>query len=263
MATLVATPVVSAAKVDLDVTFTNTAVLTCRIERLDPSGEWIVIRAGEGQIDLTNGAAHVEDYEVPLDAAVSYRVTQLTPAGAESATSAVVTVASGGWSWLKDPMVATRNLRLTEVTNIETLTFTSRAGAFAVLDRARPVVVASRRADFTGELRCTTATEAERLAMEDLISRGQILLLSTPQVPSYGFGHRYVHVGDVTQSRVGIGPEPTRAWVLPITAVDRPAVLATTPLGIKWSDVATGYLDWVAVVADNASWTELVESEPL
>src|SRR6185312_5571372 len=116
-----------------------------------------------------------DDSEAEMDQVLTYRMTQTDPTTtADPIEITGITLASNGWSWLKDPALPTRNVRLDEVTNMEVATFASRAGIFDVIDRPHPVVVAALRRDRVTELDITTATEDQRLAMEYLLSSGQI-----------------------------------------------------------------------------------------
>lgn len=259
--TITATPDSVAAKVTVVIDMGLGTVTAIKVERKSYGKPWETLRAGAVYAAVAGKATFV-DYEVPFDLPVYYRATQVTPAGSLTGTSATVTMASVGYTWLKDPAYPTRNMRLDEVTSLVEQSYTSRAGVFAVIDRARPVVVAARRASWAGELALTTATDAQRVQMEDLLSRGQILLLTTPA--NYGLGAIYVHVGDVTQTRPsGIVTDPTRSWKLPLTSVDRPsAALSVMPVGMRWADVKVKYATWQALTDSDLTWNQLLESTP-
>lgn len=260
MATVTVTTDDSQASAEVTFTFTDTTVTAARVERIDEGSVATTLRASAA-LTFTGGAAVVVvDHEIPLDAWVYYRVTQLTPTGSETGTSAWVAVASGGASWLKDPAFPSRSLRLDEVSSITELTRTARSGVFNILDRVEPVVIAARRSAPTGELVCFTATDDQRRSMLDLLSRGQILLLSTPH--DYGLGNVYVHVGDVVETRVGLAMNATRQWTLPLTFVQRPLALGNAAMGMRWADVVYGYTSWSDLLATGMTWGQLLESAP-
>lgn len=244
-----------------------TGVKTLTVERAAEGARFVPARSGlDFDLDIDTGGTPLgtgalDDYEVPMDVAVTYRITQIDPATTEDPlTLGPYLLSSGGFSWLKDPALPFRNVRLDEVTTIEVETFASRAGIFDIIDRSRPIVVAARRQDRTTQLDLTTASEAQRLTMVSLLSTGQVLLLSTPG--AYGWGNEYVHVGDVTESRIGVATEATRRWTLPITVVDRPVSLSYPPAVMTWSDVVADWATWSDVISDNASWSTLIHGVP-
>lgn len=259
MATIVITQVPELAKVSLAITFTNTAVTTCKVERRDPGMSWVPILGGS-TVTCVAGKATIEDAEIPLDVEVTYRVTQVPPPSGSETGTATTTLASGGATWLKDPAYPTRNMMLREVTSLPELKFTSRAGVFSILDRPRPVVVAAKRSSWSGELTFHTSTDDERLRLYELLSRGQVLLLTTPA--NYGVGSVYLHVGDVEEERLGVVTEPTRRWTLPVTQVDRPASLSLPQQKMRWADVKSKYATWQALADTGMTWAQLLEKNP-
>lgn len=259
--TATATPNPDNAAVTLDVTWTGADEV--KIERKVEGGKYVPIRSGL-EIPLDAGDhVIVDDYEAEMDVALTYRVTQSVPAPGAGVNPIIITgviLPSQGWSWLKDPALPSRNLRLDEVQNIETEIFASRAGVFDVVDRARPVVVAALRRDRVSELIVTTQTESQRGRMEKLLSSGQILLLTTPA--AYAWGNDYVHVGDVSEARIGLADEPSRRWTLPITVVDRPASLAYAPATMTWGDVVAEWVTWADLLEDVLTWDDLINTAP-
>lgn len=231
-----------------------------RVERRTADSRYVPVKSGL-EIDLVGGKAVVDDYEAPMDVELTYRMMQVVPASsADPVVVTGVTLASNGWSWLKDPAIPSRNVRLDEITNMEVETYASRAGVFDIIDRSRPVVVAALRRDRTTQLDITTATEAQRQAVELILSSGQVLLLSTPI--AYAWGNEYVHIGDVTESRVGVADEPTRRWVMPITVVDRPIALSYQPATMTWADVVGDWPTWSDLTAEVDTWQDLIDAAP-
>lgn len=258
MASVVATPRSSFSCVSVAVDWPGATQV--RIERRVEGGKYTPVKSGL-ETDLVNGKITVDDYEAEMDQVLTYRVMQVAPDGnADPIVVTGISLASMGWSWLKDPAIPSRNVRLDEVTNIEVETYASRAGIFDVIDRARPVVVAALRRDKSTQLDVTTATEAQRQAMELILSTGQILLLSTPAI--FAWGNEYVHVGDVTESRVGVADEPTRRWALPITVVDRPIALSYQPAAMTWADVVSDWVTWSDLIDSVDTWQDLLDVVP-
>lgn len=231
-----------------------------RLERKTDDSRYVPVRSGL-EIDLVDGKVVVDDFEAEMDVNLTYRAMQVAPPS--SADPLVVTgivLSSNGWSWLKDPAIPARNVRLDEVTNIETETFTSRAGIFDVIDRSRPVVVAALRRDKSAQLDITTATEAQRTAVELILSTGQVLLLATPA--AYSWGNEYVHIGDVTESRIGVASETSRRWTMPIVVVDRPYALSYQPAEMTWADVVGDWATWSDVIDEVDTWADLIVAVP-
>lgn len=237
-----------------------TGATRIRLERKTPEGRYVPVKAGL-EIDLVGGKAVVDDFEAEMDVELTYRAIQVTPtSSADPVILSGVVLPSNGWSWLKDPAIPARNVRLDEVTNIETETFTSRAGIFDVIDRSRPVVVAALRRDKSAQLDITTATEDQRKAVELILSTGQILLLATPA--AYSWGNEYVHIGDVTESRIGVASETSRRWAMPIVVVDRPYALSYQPAEMTWADVVGDWATWSDVIDEIDTWADLVVAVP-
>jgi hypothetical protein len=258
-------------RVDLTATFTDAAVTTASFGRISAGGLTITLRSG-ATVPVVNKKATITDWEVPLDTAVVYEVVQVLPStGTESGQGKALTVQSdptggrmrgGGYTWLSDPAVSDRALRLDEVQGQKSQNRVSRAGVFAVIDRPKPIVVSSRRASFVGELEFYTATLQQRTTVLDIISRGQVLLLRTPDY--FGLGTIYVHVGDVLEERItALAREPSRRWSLPLTEVDRPEGFATMTEGMRWIDVNNRYANWQAVYNTGFTWAELLDQPPL
>jgi hypothetical protein len=244
-----------------------TGVKTVQVDRKIEGEKYQPVRSGlDFDLDVDAGGNPVgtgtlDDYEAPMDVDLTYRIIQIDPTTTDDPLVLPGYVLdSDGWSWLKDPALPFRNVRLEEVTTIEAETFTSRAGIFDVIDRSRPVVVAARRQDRTTQLDLTTATEAQRLSMVSLLSTGQVLLLTTPG--AYGWGNEYVHIGDVTETRIGLAVEPSRRWTLPVAVVDRPISLSYQPAVMTWADVVSDWATWSDMIDENATWDSLIHGVP-
>lgn len=232
------------AGVRLVIQYENTTTPSCIVGRVDNTGFTQLIRAGY-DVPLVSGGTIIYDYEAPLDVAVYYVTGTAYDANGNlvvAAQTPQVTVHSHGFTWLKDPGIPTRNMRLDEVEDIPEMTRAARGGLFHIIDRTHPIAVTSKREGRTGELHFATATAVQRQALITMLARGQILLLQTPG--EAGFGSAYIYVGDVVESRFGVMSEQTRKWTLPITMVDRPVGLATSPPGAVWQTVKDRFNTW-------------------
>lgn len=253
MGTIAVTPNVGLSRVELDIQFATT-VSQVRVGRRDPSGFTTLIRQGD-PFTVTSGRGLLYDYEAPLDVDISYTATQVTPPGNEVAASATIKLASDGHSWLKDPGLPSMNLRV-GVSALPTLTRAARGNALAVVGRAAPVVLTDIQSAPTGVVTLYSLTDTGRNGLLALMSRGSVLLLSTPA--AYGFGSQYIVLGEVTENRVGLAPEASRTWDLPFTVVERPPGLSK-PATTKnlWSDVRDFYGAWGTLTARGISWQVL------
>lgn len=234
----------------------DAAVTSCKLQRCDPSGFETVIRSG-ASIALIDGAAVVYDFEAPLDVPVYWEAVDTADPPADTATSVKVVIESHGYSWLKDPGLPSRNLKVPVTTSIAELTRAARAGVFDVINRTYPVVISSLRRGPSGDLVLHTYNDGERERMMTLLSRGTVLLFQTPD--GMGWGSRYIHVGDVSEARVGLAMEQARKWTLPFTVVDRPVGLATAPPGTTWQDVDSQNADWQTLYDQEVTWFNVLE----
>ena len=248
----------SLSRAKLDLHFTNAAVTSAQVVRVSPDGVETTIKSGAA-FTLVAGNGTINDYEMPLDIPVSYKATQLAPAGTPEVivSGPAQTMLSHGATWLKDPAFPSNNLRLDYVEGLVTLQRQARAGVFEIIDRSTPIVVSAKRQSASGDIVFTTFTQTEYQKMVTLANRGEILLLSTP--PSYGVGSVYVHVGDVTEERIALGDASdwTRRWTLSLRAVDRPQALASTVPAERWQDVKSSWATWNSLYAANLTWDQL------
>jgi hypothetical protein len=249
------TATTDAANARVQVSVTGATDATGYIQRLDATGASANIRNGE-PATYTAGAWTDYDYEAPMDVPVSYRVLSADLTTVQASTAGTVTLASNGATWLKHPSQPTLNGVL-KVTSLDNLLRKVPQGVFYVQGRPLPVVTSGRRFAPTGDLICYTETLAERQWLLNLLTSGQVLLLSTPD--GYGLGNLYVSVGDVPEDRkTPIVDNPVRSWTLPLTVTDRPVGVSTAGTGNTWADVLTYYPTWADVVRTKATWGDLV-----
>jgi hypothetical protein len=237
----------------------TTNVTAVTVGRQDPSGFSALIRYGES-IPVVAGYLSVSDHECPFDVPVSYVVAQAIPVGSETGTSNVVTLASNGQTWLKDPTSPGRNLIIPVMTSMTGATRAAQAGVFTILDRANPVVVSTVRASMAATLTCYTLTDSQEQAMIDALGSGSVLLLSGPAAE---IGAMYIAIGDVGAEMVGLVTEPARLWTLPFQVVDRP-IGVTSPNNVDrtWRAVKTKYATCADLTATGKTWQVLIDSGP-
>lgn len=243
-----------------DVVYQQAATTTAvTVGRNDPSGFSQLIRYGQSVV-LTSGLLVIDDFEAPFDVPISYVVAQAVPVGADTGTSSVITLASNGQTWLKDPTSPGRNMVVPVVTAMTGLTRAAQAGTFTILGRANPLVVSTIRASMSASLACYTLTAAQEQQMAGILASGAVLLLAGPPSET---GSAYIAVGDVGEELVGLVSEPSRLWVLPFQVVDRPSGLTSPNVRDRsWRAVRSKYATSGDLAATGKTWRELLEQGP-
>ena len=194
------------------------------IIRIDALGVETGVRNGE-PAEVTGGSWSGDDYEGPLDEAVTYEARN-TGTGAVIATSSPVTLASGGKVWLVHPGQPDLNVTLT-VAEISPGTRKARSVALDVLDRSLPLGQSLRRSGYAGDLAVRVSTGAELEAIDAIISDGHVLVLRTPAT-WIGYRTRYVQIGDVDFTQLIRVPDGRFTIRLPWVEVERPAGISDT-----------------------------------
>lgn len=249
------TTVVDAANSVIIVTVTG-ASNPAEVIRTDQTGNQLAIRDGDPAV-LVGGQVVCHDYEAPLDEPVTYQL--VTPADFNNvkATSHAVTLPSNGLSWIKNPGLPTLNMPLTLEPPTDPLVYNTTQGVFQVINRANPVVITSKRSDFTGTMIGYTFTLDERDSLMALFEDGGILLFQTPF--KWALRSNYVAVGNVSEQWVSEDAnDPAREWTIPMIAVDRPIGVASAGVGNAWSDVIATYSSWNALKAAKSNWSNLI-----
>lgn len=128
----------------------------------------------------------------------------------------------------------------------------SQPGPVSVADipgRSRPVAVSWKRGGRRGSLTATVLEPEDYTALCGVLDQAGPYLLSyaTSRWPVFA-GERWVVIGDTTETVVGLPVAPA-AWQvdLPLTAVDRPAIVNSTTVTI---DDLVGTIDTLAGTLD-------------
>lgn len=244
------------ARVFLDLVWTTpSAPTTATIRRVHMTAGIVPKVRNAEPADLVAGLWSFYDYEAPLDEQFFYVVTDESQP-AVIITSAVVSLASGGRTWLKHVSKPSLNT-VVQVESAPDLSRPIPQGVFDVIGRSQPIVVSLPRKSSRGTLNLVSNTETERRGLWQLLQDGSPLLLLTPV--GYGLGHQYISISDVEEKRVvGVGHEPTRRWELEFTVVGRPSGLILES-GVTWQTVLDDYDTWLDIVITEADWQDVLE----
>jgi hypothetical protein len=228
------------------------------ISRIDVAGNIAVVRNGDPALTGGGGTWSGQDYEAPLDAAVTYRASV---GSTVVATSSAATLSSAGAPWLGHPGKPTLNFRPL-VREFRHGAMAARAVVHSVISRRLPVGQSLRRASYAGELELRISGANELTALETILDDGHVLLYRAPAT-WIGHGTRYLQIADVGLANLTRAATDGRFNVtLPWTEVDRPAGLAQAGLGFAWSDVMTAYATWNAARAANPTWADVINGVP-
>lgn len=230
--------------------------------RLIPGKSAAPVRGWTGDLisqSITGDIAVAADYEAPLGVPVQWRVALYDTSGVLrlSYTSDPVTLDAPATDvWLKDPGLPQRSVRVTVSTPMPTWQRPSRQSVSHVRGRRLPVVISDVRGGRTGDLTIVTETEADRRALWWVLDAGSTLLLQWP--PGWGEEDMYVQVGDVQSAPVVDYAEfQDRAFVLPLTEVDRPIGGVTGSADRTWETVAGEGATWADVLAGRSTWLDV------
>jgi hypothetical protein len=243
----------------ITVSLTGAATATNHtISRVDVAGNTAVIRNGDPALTGGGGAWSGQDYEAPLDAAVTY---QARVGSTLVATSGSATLSSGGAPWLGHPGKPSLNFRPL-VREFKLGAMAARATVHSVISRRLPVGQSLRRSSYAGTLELRITTGEELVALETILDDGHVLLYRAPAT-WINHGTRYLQIADVAVENVTRAAADGRFTVmLPWTEVARPAGLAQAGLGFAWTDVMTAYANWNALRSANATWADVINGVP-
>lgn len=249
---LTATPVPADGVVTLSLT--GAGVATATITRIDAAGNTVAVRNGD-PATITAGNWTGFDYEAPLDAPVTYQATNVST-GAVLATSSAVTLDSLGKFWLGHPGRPELNIAPV-VAAISPGTRKARAQVFEVIGRSLPVAQSLRRSSYAGTMTLRARDGEELAGINDLITDGHVLMMRAP-ASWPGYGSRYIQVGDVDFEQLIRVPDGRFTITLPWTEVARPAGLAETGAGYRWSDLTAAQASWLGVISAYPTWEDVV-----
>jgi hypothetical protein len=257
VAALTATASASGGYVDLSLA--GAAVATNHtINRIDGAGNVAAVRNGDPALTGGGGTWTGQDYEAPLDTAVTYKAY----VGATLiATSSPTTLDSLGAPWLGHPGIPTYNFRPL-VRELRLGGMAARAEVHHVIGRRLPVGQSLRRSSYAGELVLRILDGDDLTALETILGDGHVLLYRAPAT-WVGHGTRYLQIGDTAvENLTRVATDGRFNITLPWTEVDRPAGLAQAGLGFAWSDVMTAYASWNELMAANPTWADVINGVP-
>lgn len=198
--------------------------------------------------------ADLDDYEFPVDVAVTYRVRSYNASDVLQATFTTAITQPLDVVWLKAPARPFLNRSVT-VTAVGEVTRAARNGIFPIVGRSFPVGVADLRQSRQFSIEVMTDTDGEEAALDYLLMSGETVLLQVPDgfpVPSL-----YAVIGDATIVEPARG-DPTKLFTLPLTEVAPPGP-DVVPTTYTIQSMLNEYATITAVIADNATIIDLME----
>ncbi|CUW31793.1 hypothetical protein [Streptomyces reticuli] len=234
------------------------------VYRVGADSSRTLVRGEDGLINqntILSDAMVIEDHEAPLNTAVSYYIELYSTAGAlastRASTAVMLTLTDTNTSWLKDPGNPQRNV-LVMVAKAPDWQRPIEQASFVVRGRRNKVVLSGRRQGLEGDLAIWTRSEEERKALHLLLDSGNTLLWQA--APGMGVDDMYVHVAQITESRVGgAAQEPWRAWTLPLVEADMPVTTGVNGArGRTWQDILTEFATWQDVLDTYATWEDVL-----
>lgn len=259
--TMTATKFPAAGMIRLSIDFTasaGTAATTTVTANLADGTSYAV--RGASPYTLSGEVGVVDDYEAPLDIAVSY--TAVANTGDTVSTGNITLGGSEAFgsptSWLKDPSVPARNVPVQLSGSLE-LSYPARIGVFDVIGKSNAVAVAGVRGAARFRLTLATLNPASIDDLRTILLSGNVLLLQTPG--GYRLGNTYVAVNDVSEVYpTRVLRMSARYWQLDVVKVDRP-VGAYLAAFNTWADATATYGTWGNMA--NQTWLTVMQgSDP-
>lgn len=232
--------------------------------RVQTGGTRTLVRGPSGLLNgttITSDQLVLEDYEAPLNTAVTYYVEIAPAAGStpESRTSDPVTIthADNQYAWLKDLGHPQRNVLLLMAQAPSWQRPIQQTG-HRVRGRRNAVTLSDVRGGLEGDLSLYTQTQEEADALNVLLDSGSVLLWQA--APGYGVSDMYVTVGDSAEDRSGIrADDPWRTWKLPVRQSDMPtAVGVAGSAGRTWQDILSEASTWTEVFSRHDTWEDVL-----
>ena len=217
-----------------------------RLFRATPDGVLTEVRGSPGYTQAPTAAADTAtstfyDNEAPFDTVLTYQLRSNCSSTTE-ATSSPVTLLSNGDGWIRDPLDASRNIRITfgdrafdvctstqEVTLVrwDPRVRTNASGVFDIINNQRPNTVSMTRKRYDSGFILASKTLTDVDEIDEILQPGRILMVSLPA--AYGFGRPYnsdyVTILDVTEEQIVTDDYqvPHRAWEIPFRLSYAPA----------------------------------------
>lgn len=215
---------------------------------------YTVVRGGSGVL-VTSATAKVDDYEFPVDQAVTYRVRSYNASNVLQQTFTASITQDLDNPWLKSISRPFLNREIV-VSEAGDVSHSNRASIFQVVGRSDPVAVTDTGGLTSYDLVVTTFSDGEADVLRYLVTSGDVIFLQSSascKLPVEG----YFAIGNVTESRHG--NKRGRKWfTLPLTRVAAPGpdVIGST---YTWASVLADYATWADVIAANLTWADLLE----
>lgn len=241
------------SRITLDATALGATATYAVFDRTLDAVTYTAVRGGQ-DVPVVGEVADLDDYEFPVDEAITYRVRSYNASDVLQQTFTVVITQNLDQPWLKSVSRVYLN-RQVEASEASDVTHVNRSGVFPVSGRSYPVAVTDVSSIRRYDLRVTTFTDGEAEALKYMVTSGDILFFHVPSdFPALG---GYFTVGDVAESRQGL-PWERRWFTLPLTEVAPPGpdVIPTT---YTIASMLAEYATISAVMADNATIIDLME----
>lgn len=215
-----------------------------RLWRVPIGGARTEVRGSPGSTEAPSATANTAtatfyDNESPFDVTLSYELTSACSDVVE-VTSNAVFLDSEDDGWLRDPVDPTLNIRIDFQAGIfdycvegnavvfggfGTRVFANASGIFDIVDAARVSTVSMTRKRYASNLILISKTLIDGDAVEAIIAKGRVLLLSLPAI--YGFGRPtnmdYISIFDVSSDTIGVDQTlAARVWDLPFRLANAP-----------------------------------------
>lgn len=180
------------------------------------------VRGGQSAPTSTSSDLVLIDNEAPFNKDVRYVFIKTYTDGTSSETVSNLVELTTELPWISHPITGVGvSLTIAEWTD---LAYSARQTIVAVAGRARPIAISDRRLAPSSELSMLTKTRADLLALRNLLSLGDVLLVRPVCDAVEG---DYLAIGDVTESRVkptgdGAGGDWRRLVNMSCQSVDLP-----------------------------------------
>lgn len=220
---------------------------------LDGGITYTTVRGGT-DVTVASGAAHLDDFEFPVDVEITYRVRSFNASDVQQASFTVAHTQTLDRPWLKSIQRTFLNQEIDAADASDPVNI-NRSQVFQVVSRSNPVAVTDIGAGLTYELTVATETKDEADKLRYLVTSGDILFLQAAADFPAPVG--YFTVADVRETRQTL-PWERRWFTLPLTKVAQPGpdVISTT---YTWASVLADYATWGDVIAANTTWADLLE----
>jgi hypothetical protein len=218
------------------------------VERSLDQIRWTTVRGGTA-VALTAASPPLADYEFTDGVINYYRVTPTASTYTDSITPDLA-----GQVWVKSLRFAFLNRAITVGNVFDGITRASRSGVFDVLNRSYPVAVSQVRGarQWTLQIICDGGDEAD--AVNAITAADDLIFLQPPAGSDIPGG--YFLAGDTAESWVPGSRQPLLSWPLTEVAAPGPDVV---PVSVTWQAVMDAYGSWSDLIADKATWTDVLE----